>query len=146
MLCITISSLLHHGESRGAVNKKTAHCSANSAHRICFICSIQLLQSWNKAFFTVSMPKIPPPQNTIPKIKKIMGLVWAIWCAQKTPKDLPCRWAVLGAAGPVLDTKAKQKQPEKLLNLNLLNLLGAFCLWSYIHLPRVLLAYSPTFK
>lgn len=38
-LCLTS------GENRGAVNKKTAHFSANSAHRICFICSIPLLQS-----------------------------------------------------------------------------------------------------
>lgn len=132
-LCLTSA------ESRGAVNKTTAHCSANSAYRICFIWSILLPQSWNKEFFTVSMPKIPH------RNKEEYGIGMS---SLENPKDLPCRWAVLvgntWTTGLVLETKPSKSNWRN--SSNLLNLLGAFCVWSYIHLPRVLLAYSPTFK
>lgn len=107
-------------ESRFAVNNKTAHCSTNSVIQNLFhLPYFTPPQRWNEAFFTLS-----PYPKAFTWTKKIMELIWASWCAQRTPKDPAYRYAwsanavLVGGdrtAGPVLDTKAKQKQLVKLL-------------------------------
>lgn len=123
LLCLTS------GESRIAVNNKTAHSSVNSVIQDLFHLPYSTPpQRWNEAFFTLS-----PYPKAVTWTKKIMGLVWTSWCAQRTPKDLPYRYAwsadadLVGSdrtAGPVSDTKAEQNNWWK--SPSLLNPSGGF--------------------
>lgn len=134
-------------ESRIAVNNKTAHCKLGNTRfvssalfcsstkvkwRIFDIVSIPGSHHMDKEDFQIGMSVSVCAENPRSSALWICRVCkWPGWEWQKS-------WICFGHQSRVKTNGGTAQVSWTLLR--------AFCVLSYIHLPRVLLAYSPTFK